>query len=223
MTVHGIDVSEHQGAHIDWKKVRGRTRLRNRNRFVWMKVNEGDYLDTLLSRSRVRDAKAAGLIVGGYNFVRPRTGRTGAEEFDIFHDVARVVGLLAPGCLRPVIDIEVTTLQPAGTQRYVRSWINRCVHVTGKAPIVYTGKWFWSDVMLGDSLDASEDLHGAHLWLAAYVNNYRPYVPQTWAHPLHPVSFWQYTSSAKVPGIDGPCDRNKYLSSMKNLKRGHTL
>lgn len=234
MTVHGIDVSEHQGAHIDWKKVRGRTRLRNRNRFVSMKVNEGDRLDPVLSKPRVRDAKAAGLIVGGYDFVWPKPGRTGAQEFDIFRDRAKVVGLLEPGCLRPAIDIEVTLLDPHGTRRYVKSWIDQCVARLGVVPLVYTGDWFWHPHVapLGKT-DADEDLHGAKLWMAAYPahrdgtqyvpDHWQGYVvantPETWDH----TSFWQYTSQATVPGIERPCDRNKYLSSLKNLKRGHTI
>lgn len=215
MSVLGIDVSENNGVNIDWRSVHS-----HGVRFVFMKVNEGDYFDKRTSHARIRLAREAGLLVGGYNFVRPRPGRTGAQEFDIFWKRARLLGLCKHGDLRPVIDIEATAfvgkLGPLRTRRYVRSWIKRCVQVTGKPPIVYTGKWFWD----GPSMNGNKrGLRGARLWLAAYAMRPDPFVPAAWDHE----SFWQYTDRGTVPGISTPVDMNRYQSSFQNLKRGHTI
>lgn len=212
MAIRGIDVSEHNG-EIDWQRVAG-----DDVKFVFHKVNEGTYRDHRVSASRVAAIKRAGLLVGGYDFVRPRPGRTGAEEYDMFHEIAKEVGLLQKGCLRPVIDIEASAYTgPAGpwrTRRYVKSWVERCFRRTGHHPIIYTGKWFYDGFMKG------RDDFGCKLWVAAYTTRVGPYVPQAWdGH----ASFWQYTDAGVVSGIRGHVDLNRYLSGPAALRKVHTL
>lgn len=209
MTVPGIDVSEHNG-DIDWPQVAG-----SGVRFVFQKVNEGDYIDHRFSAARVKAAKRAGLLIGGYDFLRPRPGRTGADEFDIFYEHAKAAGLLDKGCLRPVADIEATGFSgPAAawrTRRYIKSWVAQCVKRTGHHPIIYTSAWFYDGVIHG------RDTFGCKLWVAAYgVNDPRKSIPSAWRGHA---SFWQYTDKATVPGITGRIDANTYLSSMAALKR----
>lgn len=208
MSVSGIDVSENNG-RIDWTKVRHAGK-----RFAFVKVNEGDYRDHQ-AHDNVVGARGAGLLVGGYDFLRPRAGRTGAEEFDIFWARAKSIGLGRDGSLRPVADVEATGFTGATaafrTRRYVYSWLNRCVKVTGKRPIIYTASWFWDGVM------KAKNPHGCKLWVAAYNNH--PAVPAGFDH----ISFHQYTDKGNVPGVAGNCDLNTYLSDFANLKRTHTL
>lgn len=209
MSVRGIDVSVHNGA-IDWGKV-----ARSGVKFAFIKVTEGD-LNDQRAAANARAARRAGVLVGGYSFIRPRPGRTGAQEFDLFYTRAKACRLVSDGCLRPVIDVEATRLDPAGTRAYVASWIARCFDVTGKHPIVYTGQWFWE----GKAMRQMTRRYGCKLWLAAYVKNWRKLIPAAWRGHA---SFWQHTDKGTVPGIHGNVDLNRYLSSMRNLKRSHTL
>jgi lysozyme len=66
----------------------------------------------------------------------------------------------------------------------------------GRAPIIYTGFFFWRD-----SAGNGSNL-GCPLWLAAYNNS--PMVPVAWSA----FSLWQYTSTGSVSGISGNVDRD---------------
>jgi lysozyme len=208
MPVKGIDVSSNNG-QIDFHKVKA-----DGIDFVFVKVSEGDWMDPTAA-AHVKGTKAAGLLVGGYNFIRPRAGRTGAQEFDLFFNNCRALTLDKRGCLRPVIDVEATKLGPEDTRRYVQSWIHRCVERTGKHPIVYTGNWFWEGTM-------QEFRHswGCKLWIAAYTPDWRQHIPKAWRGHA---SFHQHTDKGRVAGIKGDVDLNTYLSTLHALKRGHTL
>jgi len=211
MSVQGIDISNANGS-INWQKVRA-----SGKHFVFFKVNEGDFIDHTTTEARVTAAHRTGMLVGGYDFLRPKTGRTGAQEFDIFWKHAKAVGLTKKGCLRPVLDIEATgfkAFKQTRTRRYVKSWVDRCVQVTGKHPIIYTG-YFWRET-LGDW----NTTLGCNLWLAAYTTNWKHYIPKAWnGH----ASFHQYSETGKVPGVNTKVDLNEYLATIENLKRSHTL
>lgn len=215
-----IDVSNNNGA-INFKKVAA-AKVNGRPVVgVFCKVNEGNFIDPDAARY-VRDARAAGLLVGGYDFIRPRTDRTGAQEFDMFWRECKKLGLHRKGSLRPVIDVEALTKQgklplpPAQIRAYVKSWIARCVQVTGKHPIIYTGHWYWVDLI------HETRRYGCKLWLAAYVprSEVKRFIPKAWAGRK---SFWQYTDKGTVPGVAGKVDVNVYGSTLRNLKRAHTL
>jgi GH25 family lysozyme M1 (1,4-beta-N-acetylmuramidase) len=214
MSVSGIDVSSFQ-PNIDWNKVRY-----SGIHFAFMKVNEGDFIDKSTTRERVHAAKLQGVLVGGYDFVRPRKGRTGAQEFDIFYKHAKAAGLLSPGCLRPVIDIEATgfsgPLKGFNTRKYVKSWIRQCVKRTGVHPIIYTAGWFWDDQMRG----SKDTTQGCRLWVASYTSKFdNVTIPKGFDH----ASFWQFTDKASIPGIKGHVDKNTYRGTLASLRRAHTI
>lgn len=212
--VKGLDVSSNQGT-IDWRKVAAAG-----YDFAFIKVNEGDLLDPTAERN-AHEAKAAGLIVGGYDFLRPGGGGRGAHgerEWEIFQRHAKAIGLLHKGCLRPVPDIEATSLDAAGTRSYLRSWVREAFQDLGKHPIIYTGQWFYD----GPQMAEHHRRHGCKLWLAAYVpkTQVKTYIPRAWAGHK---SIWQHTDQGAVPGIHGHVDLNTYGSTLRNLKRTHTL
>ena len=93
----------------------------------------------------------------------------------------------------------------------VRSWlvsfVNRLTARMGRAPIIYTGFYFWRD-----SAGNGSNLN-CPLWLAAYVSNPAPYVPAAWST----WSFWQYTSSGSCPGVSGNVDRDAWNGSLTGL------
>src|SRR3954469_12227006 len=96
----GIDVSNLQGS-IDWPAVH-----KAGYRFAWVKAGEGDWRDPQFLHN-VKAAKAAGLKVGAYQFLRPKAGRSGSQEAELF--IKRLEeARLGKGDLRPVLDVEAT-------------------------------------------------------------------------------------------------------------------
>lgn len=205
--VEGVDVSANNGV-IHWPQVRAAG-----IRFAFVKVTEGDWSDPKAKANAI-GAKRAGVLVGAYCFLSPKPGRTGAQEFDLFHAQAKACGLLSAGCLRPVVDVESTKLTtPLATRRYVYSWINRCEAVTGMKPFVYTGSWFWDGVM------QARNPHGCPLWLAAYTSKWKALIPAR----FRGVSIHQYTDKGRILGIAGRVDRDVYLSTYRHLVNRHTI
>lgn len=208
-TILGIDVSQANGS-VDWSKVKD-----HGVRFAFIKINEGDWIDPTASAARVAAIRKAGIIVGGYDFLTPRPGRSGAKEFDIHYHKAKQIGLYKKGDLRPVADVESAGRYPNNAigrpfiKRYVKSWVTQCQkRVGGHHPIIYTG-YFWRET-LGNW---AEDL-GCHLWLAAYPTYNRSTIPKAWNH----VSLHQYSEKGRVPGVPGDCDLNRYTGTLKSLR-----
>ncbi len=184
----GIDVSNLQG-EIDFRKVR-----RAGYEFAIIKAGEGDWKDPDFLRN-VKDATAAGLEVGAYQFLRPKAGRTGAQEAAFFMAGLDDAGL-DRGDIRPVLDVEVTKLDRPGTHAYVGSFVN-AMRAHGYKPMVYTGTWFWNP-KVGD------DDFGCPLWIAAY-QDHEPTLPKPWTS----YAIWQHSDKGDVPGIHGHVDVNK--------------
>jgi lysozyme len=209
MAVKGIDVSSNNGT-INWEQV-----AKSGIKFAYIKVSEGDYVNPQAKRD-ADQAKAAGLLVGAYCFVSPKSGRTGGQEADYFLTRAREAGLLKAGCLRPVADIEVTRL-PAGkpSRRYHYRFVERIIKTTGIKPMIYTGSWFWDGVL------GARNAHDCPLWLASYSPLWKRYVPAAFRKG---VSIHQWTDKGQVDGINTHVDMNTYLGrDVRTLRRRHCL
>lgn len=194
----GPDVASYQG-DVDWRKVKAAG-----HDFAFIKATEGtSYINPTFSREWP-EIKAAGLIRGAYHFGRPKSdARAQARRF------LRVIGGWQKGDLPPVLDIETSDGLPASRVRaWVAAFVDEIHQHTGIKPIVYTGGPFWrTNVGLLSNL-------GCPLWLAAYVRDPKPYVPGAW----RTYSFWQYTSSAQVPGIAGRCDMSVWNGDLAGLR-----
>lgn len=219
--IHGPDVFEGEGS-VDWKAV-----AKSGAKFAIFKISEGDYMDSLATEKRVKEIRAAGLIAGAYYFMRPKPGRTGAEEFRIFYEKGLEIGLWKRDKqtvrdLRPVLDCEATafdTTTVAGryrTRLYIRQAIRECIKLTGHRPIIYTGKWFWED-----TIKCKWSLN-CPLWLASYPTKPDAYealpvswIPKAWNGKA---ALWQYTDKQKVPGIKTPADYNIFVGAGKTYR-----
>jgi lysozyme len=184
----GLDVSNLQGT-IDFRKVKDAG-----YRFVWIKAGEGDWPDPNFMRN-VQSAKAAGLKVGAYHFLRPKAGRTGAQEAQHFIERLKTAGL-GKGDVKPAADVEATTLDAAGTRRYAWDFM-QAVHRAGHHPVLYTYPSFLGGDWGGEAWISWP------LWLADYDGPLN--VPKPWKHP----AAHQYTSKGSVPGIHGNVDLNR--------------
>lgn len=188
----GIDVSVFQGI-VDWKRVKAAG-----YDFAWVKATEGqDFRDSNFIRN-VAGARAAGLKVGAYHFLRPKPGRPAEAEMEDFH-AALVVAKLGRGDLRPVIDCERTQLSPEATRAYARRALIDIKHRTGIRPMFYTFPFFNEGVWPGDFNNL------AMLWIAHYASG--PGVPKV-VKPWSKYHAWQMTSEGRVPGVAGDCDIN---------------
>jgi lysozyme len=214
--VHGVDVYEGDG-DIDWRKVSAAG-----NQFAITKISEGmpsqgwAAVDPRATADRIKAIRNAGMIAGGYAFLRPKSGRTGAAEARLLVEHGKSIGLWQRDHqrvrdIRPVLDCEAsgfdltTASGRRATRVYVRDAVREVKRLTGHAPIIYTGKWWW-DQTQEEQLRWTWHSFGCPLWLAAYVTDPAPYIPRGWRRP----AIWQFTDKARVDGIDQPCDRNVF-------------
>lgn len=209
MSVHGIDIYEGDGT-VNFLKVSAAG-----NHFVVQKISEGaDFADSSATRKRVEAIRSAGMIAGGYHFLRPKRNRTGAVEARFFIERGKAIGLWARDHqrvidIRPVLDVEVAgefDLTKIGDRvrcrRYIRSAVAEIIKLTGHRPIIYTGGPFWRDEL------RNRRGYGCPLWLAAYTKSPTPWTPNP---PWKRADLWQYTDQKIVPGVPGACDANVYL------------
>ena len=193
-SLDGIDVSHWQGS-IDWAAVRG-----SGVDFAFIKATEGGtYTDPRFARNWAAAADA-GVMRGAYHYFRPNVDPvTQAENF---LRAARI----GPNDLPAVLDVE-TSDGVAGDAllRAVRTWLETVERATGKRPIVYTYPDFWNRY-------ASGPVGPYPLWIANYGRD-QPLVPIGWTD----WTFWQYTSTGRVPGIVGDVDQNRFNGGRAQL------
>ena len=196
--LRGIDVSTYQGA-IDWTAAAGSGLA-----FAFVRFGDGLGHDPTWERNR-RDALAAGLAVGTYQFFRAsKGGEAQAREL-----VAKI-GTLGPGELAPVVDVE-SGWPGASRDDFVREldeWIAIVGDGLGCTPIVYTGPYFWRS-MIGDL----PPFEVCPLWIADYRDRPEPEIPKPWTR----WTWWQTTDKGSVPGIKGPVDLDVFNGDANDL------
>ncbi len=207
-TVRGIDVSYYQG-DIDWNAVAGAG-----YGFAITRINHSDFMDPKFDQNWAA-IKEVGMLRGAYQYFEP--GDDVATQAQIVIDK---LGMLGPGDLPAVIDVETTSgVGPAQVEAAVGQWLELVEAGTGKKPIIYTGKYFWQDNV------GSSAFSGYLLWHAQYPNACLPpadappacsscaNIADQWSD----VAVWQYTSSGSVPGIAGNVDLNVFNGSLSEL------
>ena len=182
-TVTGIDVSYYQG-DIDWSAVAG-----DGVEFAFVRVSDGTTFPDPNFAGYWSGSRAAGIVHGAYQFFRPAEDPIAQADL-----LLSTMGAMQPDDLPPVIDVEVNGgLSSDDVAAAVRQWVDHVQAAIGRAPIVYTGKYFWDD-----SVDAT-DLGTLPLWHAQYTDASCPDISSTWSN----WAFWQYTSTGTIDGISG--------------------
>jgi len=216
MPVEGIDVYEENGS-VDWAKVAAAGK-----RFAICKVSEGDRPDRRFTRGRIDEVRRHGLIAGGYAFLRPRPGRTGAQEVhDFFWPAATAAGLWQADHqrvldVRPALDVERSdfdTGTEAGRQAtiaYVSSAVDAIVELThGRHPVIYAGAFWRERIHPGSTFDCK-------LWYPEYGVGTPRLIPPPWGAP----ALWQFTETGRVAGVHGDVDLDRYLGAgIEDFKR----
>lgn len=195
-SVHGIDISHHQGS-IDWKAL---TRARQGQfpiHFVFMKASEGgDYGDKVF-QANFDSAKTHGFIRGAYHFYNPKTDPIRQADFFI-HSVK-----LDSGDLPPVLDIEQRGKDEETLRRDLKRWLDRVEEHYQVKPILYTSYRFKTRY-LNDSVFNSYPYWIAHYYVDSveYKGNWK---------------FWQHTDVGLLPGIREKVDLNIFNGSLEEL------
>ena len=207
-TVPGIDVS-YWNAGIDWPKVRA-----TGQRYVFVKASEGDTYSDPTFGANWSGAKAAGLLRGAYHFFR--SNKDAKKQATRFIDSVKATNDL--GELPPVLDLETHDGQKkekiiAGA----KVWLDLVEAAFGKKPIIYSAQFFLQDYFSeagGGPPVWSKDYP---LWLAQYPNNYteesKPFLPRGWFK----WTFWQYSKTGRVNGINANVDLNVFNGTLEEL------
>ncbi|MCU1587182.1 MAG: Lysozyme, partial [Frankiales bacterium] len=162
--------------------------------FTFLKATGGLAVDPWFTREWPR-AKAAGLVVGAYHYADPSSSADAQAAF-----VVRTVGSTREqGNLGIVLDLEDSGgLSPRALVAWAHAFLSGVERRTGRTPLLYTYVSFWRDAMGNDRS------FGAYpLWLARYS-----------AQPPAPLpgwsqwTFWQHSSTQRLPGITGLVDHN---------------
>ncbi len=193
--IHGIDVSKWQG-RVDWASARAAG-----TQFAFIKATEGgDHLDERFMENWY-GAKRAGIPRGAYHFVywcRPAHEQAEWFKRNVPQD---------PDALPPVLDLEWNNNSRC-PQKIPRDYALEKARIlleameehTGKRPIIYTDINFHRDVLEGEFNDYP-------YWLrSTAAEPEERYANRRW-------TFWQFTTTGRVPGVTGDVDRNVFYGT----------
>lgn len=192
--VRGLDVSHYQGT-VNWSLV-----AQAGMAFAFIKATEGtSNVDSQL-QVNWSGAKAAGLLRGAYHFYEP--------DDDPYQQAQHFLSTvqLEPGDLPPVLDVEAPGSFSAIISG-IQTWLSAVQQATGRTPIVYTNPTYWNQ--LGTS-----DFGHYPLWIAEYGVS-TPKIPAGWSA----WTFWQYSESGSVSGIQGAVDLDVFQGSLQDLQQ----
>ncbi|MGW9531123.1 glycoside hydrolase family 25 protein [Paenibacillus terrae] len=166
----GIDVSHHQGT-IDFKKVAG-----DGISFVFIKATQGKSFRSKTFLKFVKDAKAAGLLIGVYHYVddSATTPETARQEAANFVSAIKDAGGIAAFDLPPAMDYESNKsgLSKAALTSVAKAFLQEVERLTGVRPIVYTYPSF-----IGNFSGLSD----YPLWIARYSSTQVPPGASGWS------------------------------------------
>lgn len=196
------------GNHGDVNHIRDLKTIVESGIGAWIaKATEGLTYDDPEFDAFVPRARAAGLLVGAYQFLR--SAHSGAVQADEFLKETRPHRAIAPMIL--ALDWESHDATP----EHARDFVKRVHEVTEKWPIVYAGEPFLRS-KIGRAADPV--LSWCEWWYPAYgVDPNKPHIHATWPKGY---ALMQYTNGGdgprdqvnyprKTPGIGG-CDRSCY-------------
>lgn len=200
--IHGIDISRWQG-EIDWPQAR-----RSGVTFAFIKATEGGDVADPKFKSYWQGARSAGVRRGAYHyfyFCRPA-----AEQARWFiKHVPRDASALPH-----VLDMEwnprspTCRIKPDGAK--VRAEAIRFVDIIeahyGRRPVIYTTVDFYRETGIGK-------LGNQEFWLRSVAGH------PSQVYPGADWTFWQYSGTGLVPGIDGQVDLNVFRAAPENWLR----
>ncbi|QIG66834.1 glycoside hydrolase family 25 protein [Rhizobium phage RHph_TM3_14A] len=185
-----IDISHHQ-PDPDWKALKKGGTIG-----VILKATEGSsYVDPTYGKRNV-EARAAGLCVATYHFLKP--GDTAASQMDFY-----VKTVKPKDGDRLIIDYEANGLKISDLETAIK----RLAQIAPKCEISVYGANGFLGAQLGGA--RNDVLASTSLWIASYTSASVPTnrdLKGTW-----PVwSLWQYSDKGRVDGLDVNVDVNRW-------------
>ena len=193
----GVDVSAFQG-NIDWQKVKDSGIRFAMLRLGYRGYESGKLVEDEYIQQNLKNTKEVGMPIGAYFFSQALTIQEVDEEIDFMLKVLGDYELHMPIVLDWEIptDTARTARMDARTLTALQEYFCKTMTEKGYTPMVYFN-WHQSNTLL--YLNELEDYP---FWLALYTNRM--------TYP-YKVEMWQYTSSGRVPGIQGDVDINVYM------------
>lgn len=191
---NGIDVSNYQGS-IDYARVRAAG-----IEVVYIKATEGQTITDAYLRQNYENARANGLKIGFYHFVRARNNTQAVAEAEYFSNA--ISGMTAD--CRLAMDFEVFgSLTNEEVNEISFTFLRRVEEITGKEMVIY------SDTYNARTVFSQELANQYPLWVAEYgvsepQNNGKW---NTW------IGF-QYTDRGVIDGINGYVDRDRFTEQI---------
>ena len=193
----GVDVSAHQG-DIDWAAVKKSGIEFAVIRLGYRGYGSGKLVEDEYAKKNLREAKAAGLKIGAYFFSQALDIQETDEEIQFMLNMLADVDLDMP----LVLDWEIPAEDARTKNMDARTLTDIQLHFCGQMkkmgyqPMIYFN-WHQSE-----NLYYLSELEDYPFWLALYQDR----MTYPWK-----VEMWQWTSSGKVPGIQGNVDINVYM------------
>jgi lysozyme len=227
-TFFGVDTADWENQNADWLRAKAQVPID----FAIIRASGGGGPDQYF-RSTWPKLKAAGLVRGAYLFLSfPRNGGWPSSPVTQARAFITTVGNLDESDLAPALDVEADTWQKTGMRppqllEGVRSAWKTLRDYYGMAPIIYTSRRVWIEVL--GNLPAP-DLAESPLWVKDYpypVRSPAHYDPQPFAggrlNPRVPApwgdatNWWihQYQGDAlKLPGFSRTVDMNRFNTTV---------
>jgi lysozyme len=169
--INGIDVSHHN--NIVWSNIQ-KLNLSENLYFAYAKASEGvGFTDKKFADNRIGSTNA-GLLFGAYHFLLPT--QDAVKQANLFADQ---IGILRPGELPPVVDVEWAVRGKAPNKKelwneinakeridVIKNFSDRIEHRLGVKPMIYTAVPFWRDFITKNNQPADYAFFADHpLWI----------------------------------------------------------
>ena len=193
----GVDVSAHQG-DIDWAAVKKSGIEFAIIRLGYRGYGSGKLVEDEYAKKNLKEAREAGLKIGAYFFSQALDIKETDEEIQFMLNMLADVDLDMP----LVLDWEIPAEDARTKNMDARTLTDIQLHFCGQMkkmgyqPMVYFN-WHQSE-----NLYYLSELEDYPFWLALYQDR----MTYPWK-----VEMWQWTSSGKVPGIQGNVDINVFM------------
>ncbi len=204
--VQGVDVASYQhpnGVAINWAQA-----ATGGIGFAAVKATEGAYYQNPYALTDLKAAQAAGIRVAAYAFAIPDgNGASSSAVTQANYLVSYLSSNPATAHVPIMLDIEYDPyissdhtnqcygLGQAAMVSWIAAFIAQVQARTGHLPIIYGPPAWWAECTNSSTRFGAEPL-----WVPDWSSSGTPILPAGWAN----WSFWQYSSTGTVPGIQAP-------------------
>lgn len=195
--LYGIDVSANNGV-INWPEVASTKKVG----FAFIKATEGITVIDSQFQNNWKNARASKIICSPYHFFHP--GDDPHVTAEVF---LKTIGELSNTDLPATLDFEV--LDQSSVKSAIdsaKTWLQIVEQATGKPPIFYSDLGFIQELQL-DSSFTHYPLYQAEVGIIA------PRVAKPWDQ----ISFWQYSWTGNMFGINSNVDMDEFYGAIDQL------